>query len=157
VSDTRPFPLASWYTHSSRLNRLRRGEVIITPMSPAEQVGRLREQIERANTAYYVLDAPEISDAEYDRLFRELQALQARPSRAAESRHPHPAGRGRRRQLAGQVHPPPSHARIGQRVHRRGASPLGRTEREAGRNGAGVSLPTKTASIVDAARLLDKG
>ncbi|HYF40060.1 MAG TPA: hypothetical protein VD930_10245, partial [Gemmatimonadales bacterium] len=46
-------------------------------MSPAEQVGRLREQIERANHAYYVLDAPEISDAEYDRLFRELQALEA--------------------------------------------------------------------------------
>jgi DNA ligase (NAD+) len=48
--------------------------------SAAEQAARLREQIDRANHAYYVLDAPEISDAEYDRLFRELQALeQARP------------------------------------------------------------------------------
>ena len=46
-------------------------------MSPAQKVARLREQIERANNAYYVLDAPEISDAEYDRLFRELQALEA--------------------------------------------------------------------------------
>jgi DNA ligase (NAD+) len=46
-------------------------------MSAAEHVARLREQIERANNAYYVLDAPEISDAEYDRLFRELQALEA--------------------------------------------------------------------------------
>jgi DNA ligase (NAD+) len=46
-------------------------------MSPAEQVARLREQIERANLAYYVNDAPEISDAEYDRLFRELRALEA--------------------------------------------------------------------------------
>src|SRR4051794_33545099 len=46
-------------------------------MSTAEQARRLREQIERANHAYYVLDAPEISDAEYDRLFRELQALEA--------------------------------------------------------------------------------
>ena len=46
-------------------------------MSPAEQAARLREQIERANNAYYVIDAPEISDAEYDRLFRELQALEA--------------------------------------------------------------------------------
>ncbi|HEY0351502.1 MAG TPA: NAD-dependent DNA ligase LigA, partial [Gemmatimonadales bacterium] len=46
-------------------------------MSPAEQVARLREQIERANNAYYILDAPEIPDAEYDRLFRELQALEA--------------------------------------------------------------------------------
>jgi DNA ligase (NAD+) len=42
----------------------------------AEQAASLRQQIERANYAYYVLDAPEISDAEYDRLFRELQALE---------------------------------------------------------------------------------
>ena len=46
-------------------------------MSAAEQVVRLREQIERANNAYYINDAPEISDAEYDRLFRELQALES--------------------------------------------------------------------------------
>src|ERR687895_1844251 len=51
--------------------------VIIPRMFPAEQAARLREQIERANYAYYVNDAPEISDAEYDRLFRELQALEA--------------------------------------------------------------------------------
>ena len=50
--------------------------IIITAMSPAEQVAHLREQIDRANNAYYILDAPEISDAEYDRLFRELQALE---------------------------------------------------------------------------------
>lgn len=37
----------------------------------------LRRRIERANQAYYEQDAPEISDAEYDRLFRELQALEA--------------------------------------------------------------------------------
>ncbi len=43
----------------------------------AERAAALRQQIERANYAYYVLDAPEIPDAEYDRLFRELQALEA--------------------------------------------------------------------------------
>ena len=37
----------------------------------------LREAIERHNYAYYVLDAPTVPDAEYDRLFRELQALEA--------------------------------------------------------------------------------
>jgi DNA ligase (NAD+) len=42
----------------------------------AERADSLRQQLERANHAYYVLDAPEISDAEYDRLFRELQALE---------------------------------------------------------------------------------
>jgi NAD-dependent DNA ligase len=44
---------------------------------PAERAASLRQQLERANHAYYVLDAPEITDAEYDRLFRELQALEA--------------------------------------------------------------------------------
>jgi DNA ligase (NAD+) len=43
----------------------------------AERAAELRQQIERANYAYYMLDAPEISDAEYDQLFRELQALEA--------------------------------------------------------------------------------
>jgi DNA ligase (NAD+) len=45
--------------------------------SPSARAALLRQQLERANRAYYVLDAPEISDAEYDRLFRELQALEA--------------------------------------------------------------------------------
>jgi DNA ligase (NAD+) len=49
----------------------------VTP-SAAQRVAALREQIDRANHAYYVLDAPEISDAEYDALFRELQALEER-------------------------------------------------------------------------------
>ncbi len=37
----------------------------------------LRREIERHNHAYYVLDQPTIPDAEYDRLFRELQAIEA--------------------------------------------------------------------------------
>ncbi len=36
----------------------------------------LREQLERANHEYYVLDRPSLSDAEYDKLFRELQGLE---------------------------------------------------------------------------------
>lgn len=36
----------------------------------------LREQIEYHNHRYYVLDDPEISDAEYDRLMAELQSLE---------------------------------------------------------------------------------
>jgi DNA ligase (NAD+) len=38
---------------------------------------RLREEIARHDYAYYVLDAPTVPDAEYDRLYRELQALEA--------------------------------------------------------------------------------
>lgn len=37
----------------------------------------LRDEIARHDYAYYVLDAPTVPDAEYDRLFRELQALEA--------------------------------------------------------------------------------
>ncbi len=36
----------------------------------------LRQQLERASYQYYVLDQPEISDLEYDRLFRELQEIE---------------------------------------------------------------------------------
>ena len=46
-------------------------------MTPEERATRLRAAIERANRRYYVDDAPEITDAEYDRLFRELQELEA--------------------------------------------------------------------------------
>lgn len=37
---------------------------------------RLREQIDRHNHLYYVLDQPEITDAEYDALMRRLEALE---------------------------------------------------------------------------------
>ncbi len=45
-------------------------------MNIERQAKKLRETIERHNRLYYVEDAPRISDAEYDRLFRELQALE---------------------------------------------------------------------------------
>ena len=44
--------------------------------SAAERARELRGEIARADHDYYVLDAPSIPDAEYDRLFRELQALE---------------------------------------------------------------------------------
>jgi len=45
---------------------------------PAARAAELRRLLERANHAYYVLDKPDLSDAEYDRLFRELQELEAK-------------------------------------------------------------------------------
>ena len=42
-----------------------------------KRIEALREQIRHHNYLYYVLDAPEIPDAEYDRLLRELQRLEA--------------------------------------------------------------------------------
>jgi len=48
--------------------------------SPDARARALREQIARADYEYYVLASPSLPDAEYDRLFRELQALeQAHP------------------------------------------------------------------------------
>jgi DNA ligase (NAD+) len=43
----------------------------------AARAEALRREIEQHNHAYYVLDAPTIPDAEYDTLFRELQAVEA--------------------------------------------------------------------------------
>ena len=44
----------------------------------SERARQLREEIERHNHAYYVLDQPTVPDAEYDHLFRELQAIEAK-------------------------------------------------------------------------------
>lgn len=41
-----------------------------------KQIAELREQIEKHNYAYYVLDQPSISDAEYDELMRKLMELE---------------------------------------------------------------------------------
>ena len=43
-----------------------------------EQVIALREQLEYHNYRYYVLDDPQVPDAEYDRLLRELEELEAK-------------------------------------------------------------------------------
>ncbi len=51
---------------------------IASPEDTAKKrVDELRRQLEHHNRLYYVLDAPTISDAEYDGLFRELQRLEA--------------------------------------------------------------------------------
>src|SRR5215469_9979129 len=41
------------------------------------ELDELREEIRRHEHLYYVLDAPEISDAEFDRLMQELKKLEA--------------------------------------------------------------------------------
>jgi DNA ligase (NAD+) len=42
------------------------------------RIAELRKRINHHNYRYYVLDSPEVSDAEYDGLMRELQALEER-------------------------------------------------------------------------------
>ena len=43
---------------------------------PAVRAAEMREILTQASYAYYVIDRPTLPDAEYDRLFRELQALE---------------------------------------------------------------------------------
>lgn len=43
----------------------------------AQRIAQLRSELDAHNYRYYVLDEPSVPDAEYDRLFRELQALEA--------------------------------------------------------------------------------
>ncbi|HMK28507.1 MAG TPA: NAD-dependent DNA ligase LigA [Terriglobales bacterium] len=49
-----------------------------TKADPQQQIEALRGQIRYHEHRYYVLDNPEISDAEFDRLMRELKALEAK-------------------------------------------------------------------------------
>src|ERR1017187_8774895 len=50
------------------------------PKDVADQIDKLRDMLRHHERLYYVLDRPEITDAEYDALMRELRDL--------ENRHP---------------------------------------------------------------------
>jgi DNA ligase (NAD+) len=50
-------------------------------IDPAEQVAQLSTTLRRYEQAYYMQDAPLVTDAEYDRVFQQLQVL--------EAEHPH--------------------------------------------------------------------
>ena len=51
----------------------------MSPVSnpPEQRAAELRQLLHHHAHRYYVLDAPELPDAEYDRLFQELQALES--------------------------------------------------------------------------------
>ena len=55
---------------------------------PAARIAELRRQIEDANHRYHVLDDPSIPDAEYDRLMRELEVLEAAHPEFADASSP---------------------------------------------------------------------
>jgi DNA ligase (NAD+) len=51
-------------------------DLFAEPPAPAARAAELRTQLHHHAHRYYTLDDPEIPDAEYDRLFRELQAIE---------------------------------------------------------------------------------
>ena len=57
-------------------------------MTPAERIQELHRQIAHHNERYYAFDAPEISDADYDLLVRELAALEAEHPHLASTESP---------------------------------------------------------------------
>jgi DNA ligase (NAD+) len=56
--------------------------------SIAQRIETLRRRIDDANHRYHVLDEPDITDAEYDRLLRELEALEAEHPELADPDSP---------------------------------------------------------------------
>src|SRR5208283_1109103 len=46
-------------------------------LTPAQQIEALREDLRRHEHLYYVLDAPEVTDAEYDLRMNRLRALES--------------------------------------------------------------------------------
>ncbi len=73
-----------------------------------DEAEQLREQIRHHNYRYYVLDSPEVSDAEYDVLMRRLEALERAASRGRHARFSHPARRrGAEREVRRRAASPP--------------------------------------------------
>ncbi|WP_263792527.1 NAD-dependent DNA ligase LigA [Salinibacter sp.] len=74
----------------------------------AEAAEQLRAALRHHNYRYYVLDAPVVSDAEYDRLFRQLQALEAEyPGLQTPDSPTHQVGGPVRDELGTVTHPAP--------------------------------------------------
>jgi DNA ligase (NAD+) len=56
--------------------------------SPETRIRQLRTELERHNRLYYLEATPEISDAEYDKLYRELEELEAKHPEFADPNSP---------------------------------------------------------------------
>ena len=101
--------------------RARAAPVLMSvPKAARARAEQLRAELERHNRLYYDEDSPEVSDAEYDRLFRELAGLEERARRAAQPRF---ADAARRRSAAAELEP----VRHGCRCCRSAPKPTPRT------------------------------
>ncbi|MCI4567157.1 NAD-dependent DNA ligase LigA [Lysobacter sp. CFH 32150] len=59
-----------------------------TTSKPADRVIELRRRLDDANYRYHVLDEPDIPDVEYDRMLRELEAIEAEHPELADPNSP---------------------------------------------------------------------
>ena len=57
-------------------------------MEPRQRIQELTDLLNEANTKYYVLDAPDMPDFEYDRLLRELETLEGEYPQFADANSP---------------------------------------------------------------------
>ncbi len=57
-------------------------------MAPLERIAELRRELHAHNRRYYVTDNPTVSDAEFDRLLRELQVLEQQHPEAFDPNSP---------------------------------------------------------------------
>jgi DNA ligase (NAD+) len=83
--------------------------VFLMPLfAPQHRIAQLRAEIEQHNHRYYVLDEPAIPDAEYDKLFRELQNLEeAHPELLTEDTPTRRVGAAPLKSFAEQTHRTP--------------------------------------------------
>ncbi|MEP4079793.1 NAD-dependent DNA ligase LigA [Haloferula sp.] len=63
-------------------------EDLFSQPDPAERIRQLREELERHNRLYYTDATPEVSDTEYDKLFRELEQLEDANPKLADPNSP---------------------------------------------------------------------
>ncbi len=100
---------------------------------PAGRVAALRVEIAHHNERYHTLDDPEISDADYDALVRELRRLEADHPELADDTSPtqQVGGADQRHVLAG--HPSGADDEPRQRDGRRRAAGVGRSRAQGAR------------------------
>ena len=113
--------------------------------APAERAAWLRAELERANYAYYVLDQPDLPDAEYDKLFKELQQIEAEHPDliVPDSPTQRVGGAGRDRLRAGRARR--AHAVAEQRLCRRRHRRIRQTRRRRARQERATAVPVEYA------------
>src|SRR5712691_1156865 len=69
---TSPLPAGGWRVWRRMRVVVILGNAMASPADRSARVEELREQLNRHNYLYHTENRPEVSDAEYDRLWREL-------------------------------------------------------------------------------------